>query len=57
MQALVVNHAFGTYRRGDRITDPTQIQAALAEHPESVVQVTVPDAPAPKPAATPTKEG
>lgn len=59
MQALIVNHAFGSYRRGDRITDQTQINAALAEHPHSVVRVDVPDAPAPKSAPTPApvKEG
>lgn len=27
---LVVVHAFGIYRRGDSITDKTQIQAVLA---------------------------
>lgn len=56
MQALVVNHAFGSYRRGDRISDPAVIPAVLAEHPESVVQVEIPDPVSPpKPIAA--KEG
>ena len=55
MQALVVQHAFGEYRRGDRITDPAIIQQVLSEYPHAVVQVELPD---PVPAQTkPAKEG
>ncbi len=42
---LVVQSPFGDWRRGDFITDETEINAVLAsEHATFVVAVTVPDA-------------
>lgn len=36
---LVVCEAFLTYKRGDQITDPKEIETVLAEYPQHVVKV------------------
>lgn len=46
---LTVSNPFGSYRRGDRITDPAAVKEILAsEHAADVVKVSQPDSPAPK---------
>ena len=50
MLALTVTAAFADYQRGDQITDPDQIEAIKASaNAASVVQVILPDPPAPAP--------
>ena len=51
--ALTVTEPFGSYVRGDRITEAAEIDAALADNPSRVVRTSVPPAPAP---AEPTQE-
>lgn len=46
---LVVKEPFGTYKRGDAITDPTTVEAVLKSNPHSVVKT--PSDPPPAPAA------
>lgn len=48
MDALVVTSAFGSYRRGDTITDKSEMEKAISENASSVVRVKLPDAPKPK---------
>lgn len=37
--ALVVVHQFGSYKRGDKITDSEEVKKVLESHPHSVVKV------------------
>lgn len=46
MKTLIVREAFAQYSRGDNITDPKAIQAALASHPGHVI-ASQEDAPTP----------
>jgi hypothetical protein len=53
MKTLTVIHAFGDYRRGDRITDPARIAEVLAGENACHVVATheAPTAPIPSPEA------
>lgn len=47
MFTLVVTHDFGIYKRGDRITQPAEIERIReSENHANVVQVPFPDMPA-----------
>lgn len=43
---LIVIHDFAGYRRGDQITDPQEVAAALATNPSKVVKVLPAEQPA-----------
>lgn len=55
--ALVVTQPFGSYAKGDRITDTEAVQQVLRDHHVRVVKIHAPDPtpPAASPAAEPPK--
>ena len=58
MKALIVTEPFASYAKGEQITAPDQIEAALASNPHFVVAVNLPDpdpGPAPQPQPQPVK--
>lgn len=46
MIKLVVTEPFADFQKGDEITDPALVAQHRAEHPNHVVAVLAPDAPA-----------
>lgn len=56
MKALVVTEPFASYAKGEQITAPDKIEAALASNPHFVVGVEIADpAPQPQPQPQPAK--